>query len=90
MDEGLVPEALLKHLTRTTRLSEGEARRVVLDVLAYYSEEAEEFVGRRHAELKSEGLTNAVIYERIARELGGRRFPGPDLSQRQIRRLIYG
>lgn len=90
MDDGLVPEALLRHLTRTTRLSEGEARRVVLDVLAYFSEEAEEFVARRHAELKSQGLTNAVIYDRIAQELGERRFPAPALSQRQIRRLIYG
>jgi len=90
MDDGFVPAELLEHLTRSTRLSDREARRVVLDVLAYFSEGAEEFVARRHAELKAEGQTNAVIFDRIARELGERRFPGPALSQRQIRRLIYG
>ncbi len=80
----------MAQLCRTTRLSQGEAARVVADVLAYYSERAETFVVRRHAELKAEGLVNPAIFGRIAAELGNRRFACAPLSARQLRRLVYG
>jgi hypothetical protein len=81
---------LLVHLSRTTSLSEGEAARVVADVLAYFAEPAEEFVRRRHAELKARGLTNDQIFERVAAELPHRRVAPPELSLRQLRRIVYG
>ncbi|MFI6480499.1 hypothetical protein ACIBH1_21395 [Nonomuraea sp. NPDC050663] len=83
-------EDLIAHLTRTSPLGQGEAARVVADVLAYFSEPAEEFVRRRHRELKARGLTNDEIFPRIAAELPARRVSAPELSLRQLRRIVYG
>lgn len=81
---------LLDHLQRTTRLSRTEAAHAVREVLAFFSESTEEFVTRRHGELQELNLDNAQIYGRIAGELRARRVAAPELSERQIRRLIYG
>ncbi|MFE7114531.1 hypothetical protein ACFU99_03805 [Streptomyces sp. NPDC057654] len=81
---------LVDHLVRSTPLQRGEAARVVLDVLAYFDETAEEFVRRRHRELQSGGLTNPDIFERIAAELPHRAVAPPGLSLRQLRRIVYG
>jgi hypothetical protein len=83
-------EDLIIHLTRTTSLGHGEAARVVADVLAYFGEPVQTFVRRRHAELRSRGLTNDEIFLRVAAELRGRRVAAPELSQRQLRRIVYG
>jgi len=81
---------LLEHLERTTRLTRAEAERVVAEVLEYFSEPLEEFVTRRHAELQADALKNPEIFARLAAELGQRRFAAPELSERQIRRMVYG
>lgn len=81
---------LIDHLVRSTPLSRGEAARVVLDVLAYFDETTEEFVRRRHRELQSGGLTNTDIFERITAELPYRAVAPPELSLRQLRRIVYG
>ncbi|HEX3618714.1 MAG TPA: hypothetical protein VHU61_19370 [Solirubrobacteraceae bacterium] len=87
VSEDLTP--LLDHL-ESSGVSRGQAARLVDDVLAYFSETPEEFVRRRHRELQSEGVANATSFTVIARELGQRRVVGPQLSERQIRRVIYG
>ncbi|MFI9624842.1 hypothetical protein [Streptomyces sp. NPDC052042] len=81
---------LIEHLVRSTALQRGEATRVVFDVLAYFDETAEDFVRRRHRELQSGGLVNAEIFERIAAELRHRAVAPPELSLRQLRRIVYG
>lgn len=83
-------EGLLGHLQRSTAIGPGEARRVVEDVLAWYAEDTEAFVRRRHRELRAQGAANPEAFERIARELTTRRVAAPALSVRQIRRVIYG
>lgn len=83
-------EDLIAHLVRSTPLSPGEATRVVADVLGYFAEPAEEFVRRRHAELQARGLRNDRIFDQVAAELAQRRVPAPELSARQLRRLVYG
>ncbi|MFI7693527.1 hypothetical protein ACIBQ6_30970 [Nonomuraea sp. NPDC049655] len=83
-------EDLIAHLARTSALGPGEAARVVADVLSYFSEPVEEFVRRRHGELKARGLTNDEIFPRIAAELPARRVAAPELSLRQLRRIVYG
>jgi hypothetical protein len=82
--------ALVEHLERSTRLSRAEAERVVAEVLDYFSESLEGFVVRRHAELQGEELKNAEIFARIVAEARQRRFAAPALSERQVRRLVYG
>lgn len=90
MDEISGLDELCGHLERTSRLTRREATRVVNEVMAYFSESAEEFVTRRHAELQREDKKNAAIFEQIATEVQARRFAAPPLTHRQIRRLIYG
>ncbi len=81
---------LIDHLVRSTALPRGEAARVVLDVLAYFDETTEEFVRRRHRELQAAGAVNSEIFERIAAELPHRAVAPPELSLRQLRRIVYG
>lgn len=81
---------LVDHLMRTTALHRGEASRVVLDVLAYFDETAEDYVRRRHRELQARGLTNPAIFDRISAELPHRAVAPPELSLRQLRRIVYG
>lgn len=83
-------EDLLAHLTRTSQLGPREAARVVAEVLAYFSESTEEYVRRRHGELQARGLTNERIFARIGDELAARRVAAPELTTRQLRRMIYG
>jgi hypothetical protein len=83
-------EDLVAHLTRTSPLSPGEAARVIADVLGYFDEPAEAYVRRRHGELQSRGLTNDQIFKRISAELPTRRVAPPELSLRQLRRIVYG
>lgn len=88
-DTNLQP--LLNHLCNISRLEQNEAIKLVAEVIAYFCETAEVYVQRRHRELKQdEGLSNAQIYQRIEVELGELVFASPTLSQRQIRRIIYG
>jgi hypothetical protein len=81
---------LVAYLTRTSRLSGEEVRRVVQEVLGFLDETPEDFVRRRHRALQAEGLSNASIYVRLAAELSAWRFRAPEYTERQIRRLIYG
>jgi len=83
-------EDLVEYLTRTSPLDAGEAARVVADVLGYFAEEAEEFVRRRHRELKAKGHTNDEAFSLIAVELPRRRVVPPRFSARQLRRMVYG
>lgn len=48
------------------------------------------FIQKRHMELQRQGMKNSEIFQLIQREVKSRRFPGPELSVRQIRRNIYG
>ncbi len=81
---------LVQHLTRTTGLPPGVAARVLADVLAYFDEDVADFVRRRHRELQRRSHTNDRIFELIAAELAQRRFAAPELTARQLRRLVYG
>jgi hypothetical protein len=80
-------EELLDYLARTTRLERREAERLVDEVLAFLGEEPER---RRHLELQRQGLSNALIFARLERELSRRRFAAPAYSRRQLRRIVYG
>jgi hypothetical protein len=86
-----VPEqTLVDHVVATTGLTPAEAARVIDDVVAYHAESVEEFVRRRHVQLKTYGAKNEEIFARIAEELEARVVAPPRLSERQLRRMIYG
>ena len=84
------PQDLARYLAASTGLPASTAIRVIADVTTYFGETVEEFVRRRHAELRRGQRKNDEIWPVIAAELGQRRFAAPGLSQRQLRRLVYG
>ncbi|KRB78345.1 hypothetical protein ASE01_03445 [Nocardioides sp. Root190] len=85
-----VDPQLLRHVEESSGLSPTEARRLVEDVLAFHDETLEDWVRRRHAELKTYGEKNVEIFPRLREELRGHVVAAPELSERQLRRMIYG
>ena len=81
---------LVAHVVATTGLAPAVARRVVEDVLAFHAEPVGDYVRRRHAQLRTYGVRNPAIFDRIGEELAGRVVAAPELSERQLRRLVYG
>ena len=84
-------QLLINHLCHGSGLTPSEARKIVDEVIAFFAETPEDFVRRRHLEIKQElGLSNAQIFQRIEAELVQLVFAAPALTRRQIRRIIYG
>jgi hypothetical protein len=81
---------LVDRVAGSTGLTPAEAARVVEDVLAWYREPVEEYVRRRHAYHQLYGKRNTEIFALIASELADRLVAAPPLSQRQLRRIVYG
>ncbi|MFC8599551.1 MULTISPECIES: hypothetical protein [unclassified Isoptericola] len=81
---------LVARIATSTGLSPAEAARVVEDVLAWYREPVEDYVRRRHASLRTYGHRNEEIYALIVAELRDRLVAAPALTERQVRRTIYG
>lgn len=81
---------LVDRIATSTGLTSAEAARVVQDVLAFHAEPVEDYVRRRHAHLKTYGAKNAEIFARIATELADRVVAAPPLTERQLRRIVYG
>ena len=81
---------LAEYLSRSSRLSNSEAQRLIDEVLNFLDELPEDFVRRRHWSLQAKGLSNGEIFTQLASELRTRRFCAPEYTQRQIRRMIYG
>jgi hypothetical protein len=84
------PQELVRHVARSTGLDEATASRVVADVMAYFGQTVEEYVVRRHETLKSRNRKNDEIWPLIVGELQARRFKAGELSERQLRRMVYG
>ena len=84
------PQDLVRHVAMSTGLDEATATRVVADVMAYFGQTVEEYVVKRHQDLKSRNRKNDDIWPQIASELRNRRFAAPEASERQLRRMIYG
>ncbi|GAB2607119.1 hypothetical protein GCM10027269_73880 [Kribbella endophytica] len=83
-------DELVDQVSRTTGLTTEDSRRVVADVLAYFTETTEEYVRRRHRELQTYGARNDEIFARLGDELRHWPVRSPELSARQLRRIVYG
>lgn len=81
---------LVDRVAATTGLSPEVARRVIGDVLDFHAEPVADYVRRRHAHLQTYGARNPEIFAQIGEELRHRLVAAPDLSERQLRRLVYG
>jgi hypothetical protein len=87
-DPGAPPD-LVQHVVATTGLPPATAARVISDVVGYFGETTEEFVRRRHAELRAHHR-NDEIWALVATELSARRVAAPPVSARRLRRIVYG
>ncbi|HEV8561396.1 MAG TPA: hypothetical protein VGR06_34175 [Actinophytocola sp.] len=81
---------IVERVASSTGLPAGEAARVVEDVLAFYREPVENYVRRRHAALQASGKRNPEIFAVIGGELARRVVAAPPLTERQLRRIVYG
>lgn len=81
---------LIRYVATTAGLGANEAVRVIADIVAWYRESVEAYVRRRHQQLQTRGVRNTDAYARIAAELRARVVAPPHLSERQVRRMIYG
>ena len=82
--------ALVDRVVASTGLTPEVATRVVEDVVAFHAEPVAGYVRRRHAQLQTKGARNPEIFARISTELADRVVAAPELSERQLRRLVYG
>jgi hypothetical protein len=89
-DEAVDDADIIDRVASSTGLPAGVAARVVDDVLAFYREGVEDYVRRRHARLQAYGKKNPEIFATIADELAGRVVAAPSLTERQLRRIVYG
>lgn len=81
---------LISRVSASTGLSPGEAARVVADIIGWYQEPVDGYVRRRHAHLRKYGRRNNEIFAVIGAELAERLVAAPALSERQLRRIVYG
>ena len=85
-----VDDELIRHLAQSLGVTHGEAERVIGEVVAFYREPVEAYVRRRHEECRRGGQANPQAFATIVAELPGRVVAAPALTERQVRRVIYG
>ena len=83
------PQELVRHVAQSTGLDEATASRVVADVIAYFDQTVEEYVNERHEDLRARNRKNDEIWPLIMDGLKARRFKAKELSERQLRRMVY-
>ena len=90
MNRAETQEELTHYLCRQYGLTETIAANLITEVLAYHNQSHEEFIHQRHRELQESGVTNKNAFQLIQKEICERRFTAPQLTERQIRRILYG
>lgn len=83
-------DEIVARVAAGTGLTAAEAARVVDDVIAFHAETLHEYVRRRHREMRLVGLHNDEIFTRVRAELRDRPVAPPPVSERQLRRIVYG
>ncbi len=83
-------EDLKKYLQVTTNLSDKEINKIIEEINEFYNLSYQEYIKKNHLKLRAEGYKNEEIYEILSEKVKQMRFKAPDLSIRQIRRIIYG
>ena len=86
----VIDEGFRRHIVDTYGISEREFEKLYEEFLGHFDQPLEEYVRRRHLELQREGLRNDAIYRTLLAEVDSRRFTADGLTERRIRRIIYG
>ena len=81
---------LQDHISQTYGIPAAQFDRLYEEFAAFFDVTLEEFTRRRHLEMQKDGKRNDQIYAAILQETREMRFAVRDVSERQIRRLVYG
>ena len=81
---------LIQHLQRVTGQDSGSLSKILEEVHAWYHCDLLTWIRDRHQELQRQGLNNREIYPRLQREAQEILVRPAPLTERQIRRTIYG
>jgi hypothetical protein len=83
-------DALIRHLQDLTGLDAGLLAKVLAEVRAWHSRDLQSWVRDRHQELQRQGLSNREIFPRLCAEAHETLIRPARLSERQVRRMVYG
>jgi hypothetical protein len=78
------------YISRNYGLDATQAQKLVEELPLLFDFTVEHYIRNRHLSLQQQGQKNCGIYKTIAGELGSMVFSAEQLSERQIRRIIYG
>ncbi len=83
-------EALIAHLHDVTGLDSSVLAKILSEVKSWYPLDLRSWIMLRHKELRAQKMRNRDIYAQIREELARILVHPSPLSERQIRRMIYG
>jgi hypothetical protein len=81
---------LLEHLQAVTGLEEATVAKIVEELHTWYGQDLAAWLRSRHQELQRRGLRNREIFPRLREEAAHILVRPSALTERQIRRIIYG
>ncbi len=83
-------EDLLLHLQAVTGLAAPILAKILEEIRVWYAKDLSSWARGRHRELRRQGLRNRAIYPRLRQEAKEILIRPAPLTERQIRRIIYG
>ncbi len=83
-------DSLIRHLQDVTGLDAGLLAKILAEVRAWHSRDLQSWVRDRHQELQRQGLSNRQIFPRLCAEARETLVRPAPLSERQVRRMVYG
>ena len=90
MNDIKLNEELENYILSSYSLNKSDLYRLLDDLSGIFNDSVEEYIHKRHVFMQKEGKKNNEIYQILQKEIRSHRFLGPELSIRQIRRIIYG
>jgi nicotinic acid phosphoribosyltransferase len=85
-----IDEDFKHHILQNYPLSHRDLEMLLDDLGEFFKRDYREYIRDRHLQLQKQNMKNDEIYRMIQGELPRLRFSAPELSTRQIRRIIYG
>ena len=85
-----IDHELLLHLQAVSGQSKGVLSKVLAEIYAWHTRDHRTWIRERHRELQRQGLRNREIYPRLQAEARQVLVRPDPLTERQIRRIIYG
>ena len=80
---------LKNRLSQIISIEKIDIHKLYNELLSFFSESENNYIIRRHKELHKEKYKNKEIYSLLTEEIKNHLFIGRNLSERQIKRIIY-